>query len=257
MPVLPPNAPNQTTALNIITDAMKEINILAEGETPSDADAAFALRKLNRILDTFNARPGLLYNVNFDNYTLTPNHQPHLIGPGLSSPDFAASIRPVSVKAANLILNNVSPSVNLPLNVRDDQWWANQRVQGLTSTIPKDVYYSDSWPNGQLFLWPVPTVAYGLQLSTWQTFTSLTKNTDAFTYPPGYWDAIVCSLAMSLCGPFEKPVPPTLAEQWKFAMKAVEMGNDAPPKISLRAAGIPGRQRSDFFDWLTGGLRNN
>ena len=64
------------TVLDVISNALTEINALAQGETASAGDSSFALSKLNRMLDQWNARELYVYTVRFDEYTLTPNLQP-------------------------------------------------------------------------------------------------------------------------------------------------------------------------------------
>jgi hypothetical protein len=50
-----------TTALEIIVDAYERINRLSPGETLSDDDAAFGLRRLNLLVDELSARPQFLF----------------------------------------------------------------------------------------------------------------------------------------------------------------------------------------------------
>lgn len=229
---------------DLIANSMKEIGALAPGETPTSDEQTDILGKLNRLLDRWNTQRLYTYNVNFVNYTLTPNLQPHTIGP---SGTFTVSVRPVEIKWAAIILNNVTPNVTSPLTLRDDDWWANQRVKSLATSLPTDLYYSPDFPNGSLFMWPIPTTAWGLELET-RTILSSVVISDTINLPPGYEDAITLTLAEDICSMFEKTPNPVLLSAAMRARAAIKSTNSFSPRISTVDSGMPksGGTRSDF-----------
>lgn len=238
--------------IDIATDALIEINALAAGETPANADAQLCLTRANNLLDEWASRRVYAYNNNFTLFTLTPGHGPHLIGPGLASPDFAAAQRPIKVEGATIVLTNlVTPVDTAPLGIRDDDWWNNQRVKTLQSSIPTDLYYSPDWPNGALNLWPVPNFAYQLRLETWVLISQFATINDTFSLPPAYRKAIMLTLAEELCGPFGKQPSPLLLLKAREARKAVQGNNIASPRISTSEAGQGGKTNAGF-NWLIG-----
>lgn len=242
------------TVLDIITDSLSEIGSYAQGEVPSAADAQFALRKLNRMLDAWNARRLMIYTTTFAQYTLVPGLIPHTIGP--SGATYTVSQRPVRIEAANIILNNVVPYVKSPLNIRNDQFWENQPVPTITTTLPTDLYYSPAWPNGQLYIWPVPTVAYGLELWYWQVISQFAALTDTVSFPPGYQNAIVYSLAVEMANAFGKQVSGSLATLANNAFNYIFGNNSDSPQIATTDSGIPdcGGKQLPSFNWRTGGF---
>ena len=228
---------------------MKEINALAAGETASADEQIDVLGKLNRLLDRWNTQRLYAYNVSFVNYTLTPNLQPHTIGP---TGTFNVAVRPVEILAAALILNNITPNVTMPLTLRDDVWWAGQRVKPLKTSVPTDLYYSPDFPNGSLFLWPIPTTAWGLELETRVILSSVVIS-DTLNLPQGYEDAITLSLAEDICSMFSKSPNPLLISGAMRARAAIKGTNSYSPRISTFDAGMPkgGGTRSDF-NYITG-----
>lgn len=242
---------------DIAIDALREITVLgATDTTPQAADLNLCLRTLNRIVDAWAARKVYVYTVSFTAYTLTPNHEPHLIGPGLTAPDFAATQRPVRLEGADLILNNVTPNVDLPLHIRDDDWWLNQRVKALGTNVPTDLYYSPDWPNGSLWLWPVPTFAYGLRLEAWSLIPQFAALTDPFTLPPGYREAVVLTLAEALCRPFGKKQQevPDLKADAARARAVIQTNNATAPRIASADYGTRGSTSGGrpTFNYYTG-----
>lgn len=231
---------------DIIQDALYEIEAynsaatIASGISASDKN--LALRYLNRILDGWSARKVYAWSDSFVPYTLTPNHAPYLIGPGLASPDFAAPYRPVSIDpdGAALILTNVTPNVDVPLNVRDADWWNNQRVKSLATSIPTDLYYEPDFPNGSLYFWPVPNFAYGVRLRLRNVLAQVTDVTASFVGPPGYNRAAVLTLAEDLCTPFGRPVPPELPGMARRARAVIGINNQKSPRCSSADFGTRG-----------------
>lgn len=250
-----PTPPNSITvnALRIIMAAMQEIGVLAQGETPSDDDSAWVLEKLQRLIDRYNAREPMVYNVNFTLFTLNPPATPETpttIGPG---GDFDVNQRPVSIENIGLILAG-TPGVELPLNRRDDDWWANNRIKGLTSTLPTDYYYSPAWPLGQIFFWPVPTASHQVRIETRQVLSEMTAYNTSYSMPPAYWDLTICELAITICPSFEREPSPTLLGMFKTAQKAVMVNNISSPRLASDAPSQnSGSARPDFnfLDGLT------
>lgn len=239
--------------LEIITDALGELGVLSTGEQASAAEADIALRYLNRMIDQWAARMINAYNVNFSLYTLTPNHQPHLIGPGLVAPDFAAAQRPVRIENAALVLTNVAQPVDVPLNIRDDDWWANQRVKTIATTVPTDLYYSPDFPNGALYLWPIPTFAYGLRLETWVTISEFSAITDSVILPPGYREAMMLTLAEKLARPFGKPLTEDLRSDAARARAIFQTNNAKSPRTASADYGTRGKSADrPSFNYFSG-----
>jgi hypothetical protein len=143
------------TSLDIVKAAMQEIGALSPGEAPSNEDQAWVLQKLQRLIDRYNARLPMIYNVNFTKFTLPNGVNPITIGPGGI---FDVNQRPQNIASIGLLLAG-TPGVELPLTERDQDWWANNRIKGLTSTLPTDYYYSPDWPMGNIFFWPVPVAS--------------------------------------------------------------------------------------------------
>lgn len=250
-----PTAPNSitVTALDIIKAAGQEIGALAPGEIPSNEDQAWILQKLQRLIDRYNAREVMIYNVNFTLFTLNPPSTPlapTTIGPG---GDFDVNQRPVVIESIGLILAG-TPGVELPLNRRDQDWWANNRIKGLTSTLPTDYYYSPDWPLGQIFFWPVPTASHQVNVQSRLVLGEYTAFDQSFTMPPAYWDLIVYELAISIGPSFEREASSTLIGLWKASIKAAQVNNITSPRLASDAPSQPnggGRPDFNFLDGLS------
>lgn len=235
--------------IDILTMAAKDAMILGAGQTLSNDDAQDILLKANRIIDNWTADDRAIYVESFDRYVLTPNHSPHTIGPG---GDFQDTVRPVTIENAELVNTSLSPAVKIPITLRDYQWYAEQVVPTLTSAIPTDLYYASSFPLGKLYLWPIPTVAYTLELWTRGQIDAITL-AGTVTFPPGYLDALTLTLAENICPMFGQRVSPDLATQ-ASAARARAFATFSPiPTLATRDSGMPNSQgRANTFRWDIG-----
>lgn len=230
----------------LLEEALQEIGVLGAEETGDPADVSFALRKLNRLLDDWNAIREAVYGELFTSYTLTPNLQPHTIGP--NSATFTVTQRPVDLLGANLILTNVTPNVRTPITLRDSDWWGDLAVLDLTSSIPTDCYYSPAWPNGAIYLWPIPTAAYHLELQTRVLLNAVTL-ADTFWLPPGYRNAITLTLAEALAPAFHATLTQGTIQQASQARARIFANNDQTPRLTTLDAGMPGATGQSTFNY--------
>jgi hypothetical protein len=239
-------------ALELIQNALAEIGVYSPGETLSAADAQFCLKKLNRMLDQWNATVLKIYNRTFQVFNMVTGlpAQPFTIGPtGL----FVVSQRPEKILAANIFLNQNGSIVRSPVAVRDDDWWAAQRVPQITSSLPTDLYYSAQWPNGQIFVWPVPTVVRPLELELWGLLTQVTNLVFQINVPPAYENLMTYHLAIDAAAAFRKEVPDSLALMAQRAETAVEVMNSVAPRMGTSDSGMPlARRNRSTFNYHTG-----
>lgn len=243
-----------STWQQLIFDALLEIGVYFPGESLRAEDEQICSRKLQRLIDTAAARRVLAYSTSFQLYTLTPNHAPHLIGPGLTSPDFAtpnSAPRPQRIESASLVLNTSSPVVDSPqLNLRDDAWWAANKVKALASNVPTDLYYDPQFPDGALNFWPVPNFAYQVRLELWTIISQVPTNlATTLSLPPAYEQTLLYGLAVDAATAYQRPMPAELPAKLAAARKALEADNNASPRIASADIGVhPARpsKRSSF-----------
>lgn len=240
------------TARDLCTLILVEIGVIDPITAPEDWMLAHVLTVTNRLLDSWNADRRAVYTQQFAAFTLTPNHQPHLIGPGLGAPDFAMTVRPESIEAANIILTNLATPIRQPLRLRDAAWWASNPIQGITTSFPTDLYYEPDWPNGSCFLWPVPTTAWGFEIEARVLLTALADLNATFSLPPGYQEAIARTVEETILPTFGRMTGYDAIHQQAIAARARVFGANTPTiRIRTQDAGMPtaGGNRPAFNFW--------
>jgi len=273
MPIIPPQVPSVLGSylnaagtgsfklFDLAKMAMVAIGAIDPTEIP-DAQEAFDVQaKANILIDSWNAERRYVYANTFFTGKLTPSLQPHLIGPtGSANFNQAAGIlqRPVKILDANILLNALAAApwigqttVRLTVRVHQDKgaWWASKKAPGVASVTPTDLYYEPDWPNGSMFVWVVPTVAYPLELMI-QTLLLQYQLADTVSLPPGGTMAFVYSLAELIAPDFELPWTAGLEQLKRAALRRFTNLNVASPQLGTRDAGLPGGsgggRRSDW-----------
>jgi hypothetical protein len=212
----------------------------------SDNELQDGLIFLNQQINYWAARDCYAWTTTFAVYLLTAGHQPHLIGPNLTAPDFdSKGPRPTGIESANIILPGQFP-VDVPCNLRDNAWWAANQAKSTTSTIPTDLYYETDYPNGQLWFWPVPSAANGLRLESNVVLQQFQTLDDVFIAPQAYLAGVTLTLAEELCDIWGTTPPPNLARRALKARDALQSNNNLPPRIASADWGTFSSPSGDF-----------
>jgi hypothetical protein len=241
--------------VDLLVDAAVELRVTRASGTLEPGVAAWMLRKFNRLVDRWNATPGATFDRPLQSFVpvITAGHQPQTLGP--SAADWLLTeARPNLIIAANVILTTSTPNVRVPITVHNDygEWWAANAVQAMTSAIVTDLYYETSHPNGKCWLWPVPTVAYPIELQFDDAFATYAMG-DTVYVPPAYLDAFVLSLAEDCASGLGQAVPDSLARGASDArVNAFGASLPVPRNAKTRDAGMPGGSSGRGYLYRTG-----
>jgi hypothetical protein len=243
----------QTLVSDLLYAALRQAGILRGARRgASGSENADAFDCLNRMLESWNTDRLAIYTIRAASYPLTSGKQAYTIGQdptGQTAPDFDAA-RPARIEQANLIITT-EPPLRRPIKLLNDQQWASIRIQAISTAIPQKLYNDGGYPFSTLYLWPAPSLAYQLELYTWQALGTFTGPTDTVILPPGYTRAIVSNLALELCITFGIDPRPLLVKVASESKAAIESLN-APMPVMGCDSGVLGGRRSGTFNWLTG-----
>jgi hypothetical protein len=238
----------------IVAAALKELNYLQSGSPVPGQLMVDGIELFNNILDDYNADGAKVYADVFSPYTITPNLNPHLIGP---TGTWVQTQRPERINGIQIILTG-GPQPYVYCKPRDAAWWANQPAPTVTADYPTDFYFDPTWPDGSIYFWPVPTTAYDVQVWQRQILTQVAPAT-VVSMPPGYNYAFRMVLARRWADPLRKPWTGK-QEAAAVAAEALIMGNNVQvPRIRTQQAGVPGGGSGNLpnFMWPYGGVGNS
>ncbi|MGE5650943.1 MAG: hypothetical protein ACM34A_12170 [Bacillota bacterium] len=187
-----------TTAADIINMALKDIGVIASGETASAEDAADALMTLNQMIGQWQAQKSYVTGQQAISFNVT-GEQTYSIGSGA---DINTTL-PVAIDSAFYRLNGIDYPVDV-LNSFED--YENITLKTITGTIPSAIFYRRDYPNGTIYVWPQPQTG-SINLVTRDNLPTYAALTDPLNVPAEYELALRYSLAELLLVSFPQATP--------------------------------------------------
>jgi hypothetical protein len=211
----------------VITDALVEIGSYDYSDTPSAAHIELGRRYLNGILDSWKAQNIFAYSATYAKYTLTAARQPHKIGPGLSSPDFAADMVPSRITNAAIVVGSGTTEADYPLDPIDSDEWKWVQNKQYTEPVPTQIYYTPLIAYGEIYLQGIPSYAYGIRMELLNVITEIPAGSlyVNVSIPSGYRKAIKLTLAEEICRPMGREKPGDLIRDAARARTTIMMAN--------------------------------
>lgn len=197
------------TALNLITDVLLDMGVLADQETPTASQSVGALVKLNDLIESWNLDPQKLYGATQSILPFVANQASYTIGSGgdLNIP------RPNGVFAVFVRNTTATPSQqqDIPITILTEQQWADIPVKGMQGTFPYAVWFNMTNPLVTAYVTPIPIGSnYSLVIWDGNDNGTLALNT-VLDLPPGYKRALKYGLFVELAAGYQIQVPQSIA----------------------------------------------
>ena len=224
------------TVRSLVSDAYLEIGVIATGEVPDAALGQLGLLRFQHQLDAWQAESLTLYNFVRTTYTLLSGTSSVTIGP---SGTITTAANPVFLNNINYVVPSTSPAVEVPMGRMDDDSYMNLSIKGLSSNLPQTWFFNPGSTNGTLTFWPV--VSQNVDLAIYAYFGVGIPATldDVIVGPPGYAEAFMYQLALRLCNPTGRPIPPALPQFATDAFARIKRVNVEPGLLGTDQALIP------------------
>ena len=212
------------TAITIITDALKELTVLADEEVPTGSMANDAFRALNRLVELLSNDQSFAYFPNLVQRTLA-GEQTFTIGP---TGDVVTD-RPIRVESATVDRSGIT----YPVSVLDNQRWDSISYKTVGGANTSAVWYEGTYPNGIVHLWPVASgCTINLRvINLVKSFATLATDLDM---PPGYEELLVKNLAVNLAPQYpSNPLSQLTIQAARKAMKYINRTNNVIPTLKI------------------------
>ena len=187
------------TAADIITDALQELQVIGEGDSPSAYDIQRCTFALNLMLKRWAAKAVPLWTIKTISFPVVANTGTYTIGP---TGTVASSFRPLQ------IMEGWSRDVNgidTPLNPISRVDYDNLGNKNSTASVPVNFYFNPtigsgvSASNSTVTFYPVPTDATRtIYFNVQRPLQDITTITDEFDFPAEWFEAIKWNLAASV-----------------------------------------------------------
>lgn len=235
---------------DLLRSSFRCIGQLRPGFGYSPSELIDALFVLNAMLDSWVTDELNCYCTLTQNFTLVASQASYTMGPG---GDFD-TVRPVRLTIAKyIVLDNPAQPLHLDVINLNAEQYESIALPDLESPIPQRIYFNPTYPLATVKLWPVPSNADQVRLSSAQPISGgITSEAALFSVPPGYLDAVRYQLAIRLAMEWDKPLKEGVLALATEALAKVQRLNAPSPQMQVNGGVFPARGGQSGFNIYTG-----
>lgn len=234
-------------AQDIIKAAFRKIGVIAKSEAPTADEMQDAFQALNFMIDNWSARKLLGTALIQEHFALTAYKQSYTIG---ATGNFVTT-KPIQIISAYY---TDSGGIKYPLNVVTQEMFDGYSDSNIVSARP-DVIFYDPGPTQQtnqigtiyIYFTPDASSVYTLYINSQKPFTEFITLTDAVTFPPSYYRALVYNLAEEIAPEYGRPVP---TEVHDIAIESLEDLEAVNAEQLIAGLDLPGK-KGKSYDWIS------
>jgi hypothetical protein len=228
------------TVLGIINRSLRLLGVAHAGEASDPNEVADAFSVLNMMIGQWNNKRLLLFGFTNELFDVTAGDGVYTIGPG---GDFDTN-RPTKIDRAFMRYNADSPSLcyDYKLEIVPNDKYQEIFVKKFATTYPIYLFYNNTFPLGEITLYPYPVQASQLGLSTWAQISKFTNYAQDIDLPDGYESALAYNLTMELAPEYGKELDPIIAN--KAAETMADLMSTNQQLAYLKADGMVTPHRS-------------
>lgn len=222
------------TVLDFVTDVLQTIGELAQGQTPSPEDGQYCLTRSNGVIGNMSQEEGYIFTRKITSYALTPGVGTYAIGP-TAAPPFNGP-RPTKIDFARILISVDGTYIGVNnLRLITVEEYDSYSDKSSTSLVPESLYYDNAVPNGNLFLFDIPSASQAkLELTVWQQLQQFSSLADVLVFPDGYYEMLVLVVGVAVSPSYSKQVDPVTAGRAQTCTERIKAIN----RLILRP-GIP------------------
>jgi hypothetical protein len=231
-----------TTAGDQINGALRLIGMLAEGETPSAATSQDALTALNQMIDSWNTERLSVFSTQDQVFSWAPGLISRTLGP---TGDFVGN-RPILLDDSTYFRDPAN-GISFGIKIVNQQQYNGIAVKTVTSTYPQVIWVNMTYPDIEMYIYPVPTKVLEWHFISVEEITQPATLATSLVFPPGYLRAFRFNLACEIAAEFG--VEPSRQVQ-RIAMSSkrnLKRINNPDDIMSLPYSLVGTRQRFNIF----------
>ena len=231
-----------TTAGDQINAALRLIGMLAEGETPSANTSNDALSALDQMIDSWNTERLTVFSTQDQVFTWTPNQISRTLGP---TGNFVGN-RPILIDDSTYFKDPTN-GISFGIKLINQQQYNGIAVKTVTSTYPQVMWVNMSYPNIDMYVYPVPTKALEWHFISVTELTQPATLATSLTFPPGYLRCFKYNLACEIATEFGVEPPANVARIAMTSKRNLKRINNPDDIMSLPYSIVGTRQRFNIF----------
>ena len=231
-----------TTAGDQINGALRLLGVLAEGETPSAATSQDALNALNQMIDSWNTERLAVYATQDQVFSWLPGFISRTLGP---TGDFVGN-RPILLDDATYFKDPAS-GISYGIKIINQQQYDGIAVKTVTSTYPQVIWVNMTYPDIEMYIYPVPTKTLEWHFISVEELTQPATIATTLAFPPGYLRAFRYNLACEMAPEFGVEPTPTVSRIAMTSKRNLKRINNPDDIMSLPYSIVGTRQRFNIF----------
>jgi hypothetical protein len=231
-----------TTAGDQINGALRLLGVLAEGETPSAATSQDALNALNQMIDSWNTERLAVFSTQDQVFSWLPGLISRTLGP---TGDFVGN-RPILLDDSTYFKDPAS-GISYGVKIINQQQYDGIAVKTVTSTYPQVIWVNMTYPDIEMYIYPVPTKVLEWHFISVEELTQPALLSTALAFPPGYLRAFRYNLACEFAPEFGIEPSPTVSRIAMASKRNLKRINNPDDIMALPYSIVGTRQRYNIF----------
>lgn len=220
------------TGLQVITDALKLIGVVAGHEVPTSAEQTDSFARLNELIDSWGTHAATLLVSRRDVVPLVIGQQTYTIAP--TGADILLPT-PIDLDDVSYVVAG-TPSIEVFLEWGTAAAYVGTAQKSLAGAVPQLVNYTRTHSAGELWVWPVPSAAGSLVLYWQEPLQSFPDLVTPVSLAAGYARALRCNLAMELSSEFGRVLDPVVERAARDSLADIKRANVQLVEIGIDPA---------------------
>lgn len=232
--------PSPTTAYDLIKGAFRKVGITSAGETPTADEANDALTDLNDLIEDMSIDNLFVWGAASASFTALGGAATRTIGPTGQ----LVSDRPVRITNAYCTYGGV----DFPIELIGQEEYDNISLKTQQSQVIEKMAYVNDYPNGLLYIWPVPAASIPLVIGIDRIITQVASTATVMTFPPGYLNYMMLAVGIKAAVEYGVEPMPDVTKEAMRLRAALKRAN----KLRRRAYFDEALQPCYVATWQTG-----
>jgi hypothetical protein len=221
---------------------MRLIGMLAEGETPSAAASQDALSAMNQMIDSWNTERLSVFSTQDQIFTWPASTQSRTLGP---TGNFVGN-RPVLLEDSTYF-RDAATNVSYGIKIINQQQYNGIAVKTVTSTYPQVLWINMTYPDIEMYVYPVPLRPLEWHFVSIQELTQPAVLATTLSFPPGYLRAFKYNLACEIAAEFGVEPSPQVQRIAMTSKRNLKRINNPDDVMAMPYGIVANRQRYNIY----------
>jgi hypothetical protein len=224
-----------------INRALRLLGVLAEGETPTASMSQDALMAMNQMIESWNTERLSVFCTQDQIFNWPSSEIKRTLGP---SGDFVGN-RPVLFDDATYF--KAPNGVSYGIKFINQQQYDGIAVKNVTSTYPQVIFANMTYPNVEMYVYPMPTQVLEWHFVSVQELDQPATLATSLHFPPGYLRAFTYNLAMEIAPEYGVEPSPQVQRIAMTSKRDLKRINNPDDVMALPYALVANRQRFNIY----------